>query len=74
MLSTLVPAAGIVNTGFAFTDYDQVWRAMDGPLGKYVRAQIEKVGLMTMSKPWDNGFRQITTSTKPINTPEDLEG
>jgi TRAP-type transport system periplasmic protein len=74
VLSTLVPAAGIVNTGFAFTDYDQVWRAMDGPLGKYVRGQIEKVGLLTMSKPWDNGFRQITTSTKPINTPDDLRG
>src|SRR2546426_5425622 len=74
VLSTLVPAAGIVNTGFAFTDYDQVWKAMDGPLGKYVRGQIEKVGLLTMSKPWDNGFRQITTSAKPINTPDDLRG
>ncbi len=23
---------------------------------------------------WDNGFRQITTSNKPINTPDDLKG
>lgn len=74
VLSTLVPAAGIVNTGFAFTDYDQVWKAMDGALGKYVRDQIEKVGLLTMSKAWDNGFREITTSTKPIHTPDDLRG
>lgn len=74
VLSTLVPAAGIVNTGFAFSDYDQVWKAMDGPLGAYVRAQIEKVGLLTMSKPWDNGFRHVTTSTKPVRTPDDLRG
>ncbi|HXD07155.1 MAG TPA: TRAP transporter substrate-binding protein [Burkholderiaceae bacterium] len=74
VLSTLVPAAGIVNTGFAFDDYDQVWAAMDGNLGKYVRAQIEKIGMLTMSKPWDNGFRQITTSSKAINTPADLRG
>lgn len=74
VLSTLVPAAGIVNTGFAFSDYDQVWKAMDGPLGAYVRAQIEKTGLLTMSKPWDNGFRNLTTSTKPVRTPEDLRG
>src|SRR5580698_579348 len=74
VLSTLVPAAGIVNTGFAFSDSDQVWKAMDGGLGKYVRAQIKKVGLITMSKPWENGFRQITTSTKAVNTPEDLKG
>jgi len=74
VLSTLVPAAGIVNTGFAFHDYAEVWNAMDGSLGKYVRAQIEKVGLLTMSKPWDNGFRNITTSTKPVKTPDDLKG
>ena len=74
VLSTLVPAAGIINTGFAFHDYDEVWKAMDGPLGTYVRAQIEKVGLLTMSKAWDNGFRNVTTSTKPVKTPADLKG
>ncbi|MBP0598013.1 TRAP transporter substrate-binding protein [Herbaspirillum sp. LeCh32-8] len=74
VLSTLVPAAGIVNTGFAFHDYGDVWKAMDGQLGAYVRAQIEKVGLLTMSKPWDNGFRQITTSTKPIKNAADVKG
>lgn len=74
VLSTLVPAAGIINTGFAFHGYDEVWKSMDGPLGAYVRAQIEKVGLLTMSRPWDNGFRHVTTSTKPVKTPEDLKG
>ena len=74
VLSTLVPAAGIINTGFAFHDYNEVWKAMDGPLGAYVRAQIEKVGLLTMSKSWDNGFRNVTTSTKPVKTPDDLKG
>ena len=39
-----------------------------------VRAEIEKVGLHPMTKMWDEGFRQITTSTKPINTPADLNG
>jgi tripartite ATP-independent transporter DctP family solute receptor len=74
VLSTLVPAAGIVNTGFAFHDYNEVWKAMDGPLGTYVRAQIEKAGILAMSKPWDNGFRHVTTSTKPVKTPDDLKG
>lgn len=74
VLSTLVSAVGIVNAGFAFSDYDQVWKAMDGPLGSHVRAQIEKVGLLTMSKPWDNGFRNITTGGKVVRTPEDVRG
>src|SRR4051794_15897983 len=74
ILATLVPVTGIVNTGFAFPDYEAVWKAMDGDLGAYVRAQIAKVGLLTASRAWDNGFRQITSSTGPIRGPEDLRG
>src|SRR3954449_4181266 len=40
ILATFVPVAGILNTGFAFKDYDAVWQAMDGDLGAYVRTQI----------------------------------
>ena len=37
-----------------------------------MRGQIGKVGLVAMDKCWDNGFRQITTSNRPINVPGDL--
>ncbi len=74
ILSTLVPAASINGIGFAFPDYDTVWKAMDGDLGAYVRGEIKKSGLEVMDKIWDNGFRQITSSTKPINGPDDLKG
>lgn len=74
ILSTLVPAASINGLGFAFPSYDAVWRAMDGDLGAYIRAQIAKSGLIAMEKIWDNGFRQTTTSTKPIVTPDDFKG
>lgn len=74
ILSTLVPNAAISGIGFAFPDYETVWQAMDGELGAYARAQIEAKGLVPMEKIWDNGFRQITSSSKPINTPEDLKG
>ena len=40
ILSTLVPAASINGVGFAFKDYDQVWRAMDGKLGEHVRGRL----------------------------------
>lgn len=74
ILSTLVPPASINGVGFAFVDYDQVWKAMDGKLGAYVRGEIGKRGLLAMDKIWDNGFRQTTTSTKPIRTPDDFRG
>lgn len=74
ILSTLVPAASINGIGFAFPDYDTVWKAMDGELGAHVRGEIQKAGLMVMDKIWDNGFRQTTSSTRPINGPEDFKG
>lgn len=74
ILATLVPVSGIVNTGFAFPDYATVWKAVDGDLGKYIRTQIEKTGLVAPAKFWDNGFRQITSSTREIRTPQDLSG
>src|SRR5919202_17803 len=61
ILSTLVPVASINGIGFAFPDYPTVWKAMDGDLGAFVRAQIEKSGLVPMEKIWDNGFRQTTS-------------
>ena len=74
ILSTLVPATSISGIGFAFPDYDAVWKAMDGNLGAYIRAQIVKAGLVPMDKIWDNGFRHITSSTKAITSPADLKG
>ena len=74
ILSTLVPVASINGIGFAWSSYDQVWPAMDGGLGAYIRAQITKAGLHAMEQAWDNGFRQITSSTRPIKTPDDLKG
>lgn len=75
ILGTLVPAAQISGVGFAFKDYNQVWAAMDGELGAHVRKQIEaKSTLFAFDKIWDNGYRQITNSSRPINKPEDLKG
>jgi tripartite ATP-independent transporter DctP family solute receptor len=73
-LATVVPLSAISNVGFAFKDYGEVFAAMDGPLGAMVRAEIVKAGLHVFDHIWDNGFRQITTSTKPIVTPDDLNG
>jgi TRAP-type transport system periplasmic protein len=74
ILATLVPAASINGMGFAFPDYPTVWKAMDGDLGAYVRGQIAKANLVAMDKIWDNGFRQTTSSTRPITGPEDYKG
>jgi tripartite ATP-independent transporter DctP family solute receptor len=74
ILSTLVPVASINGLGFIWQDYSKVWPAMDGELGGYIRKQIDKAGLYAMEKQYDNGYRQMTSSVKPITSPDDLKG
>ena len=74
VLSTLIPSAAIWGVGFAWKDYPTLWGALDGKFGAHLRSQIDKTGLVVLDKIWDNGFRQVTTSVRPIVTPADFQG
>lgn len=74
ILGGLLPVAGIDGIGFAFSNYEKLWAAMDGDLGKHVRGEMLKVGLVGMEKAWDNGFRQISSSTRQILSVDDMSG
>jgi TRAP-type C4-dicarboxylate transport system substrate-binding protein len=48
---------------------------MDGGVGDVVRNAIGKAGIVPMKKMWDNGFRQITSSSsRQLNGVEDIRG
>jgi tripartite ATP-independent transporter DctP family solute receptor len=75
VISSIVPMAALDGTGYAFQGYDQVWPAMDGKLGAFIRdAIMSGSGLYVTSKIWDLGFREITNSQRPIVTDADLNG
>jgi tripartite ATP-independent transporter DctP family solute receptor len=74
IIATLAPISAITAVGFAFASQDQVWTAVDGKLGDAIRASFAKVGLHTFEKMWDNGFRQVTTGAKAVNSAADLAG
>ncbi len=74
ILATLVPSAAIDNVGFAFKDSGTAWAALDGTVGDAVRADIARTGLVPMHAIWDEGFREVTSSSRPIVTPADLDG
>jgi tripartite ATP-independent transporter DctP family solute receptor len=74
VIATLVPVAAINAVGFAFSDYGQVWSAMDGKLGAHVRAAIAKSRLYAFEKMWDNGFRQTTSSKAAVGAAKDMDG
>ena len=73
-LSTLVPIASLNGVGFAFSNIADVWKAMDGEVGGLIRDGLGNSGLFVFEKMYDNGFRQMTSGTRPIEKPADLKG
>jgi tripartite ATP-independent transporter DctP family solute receptor len=74
ILQSVVPAAAIQGVGFAFKDSAHAYRAMDGALGDSVRAEIRAAGLYVHPRMWENGMRQVTSSTRPVRSVADLDG
>ncbi|HEY6236083.1 MAG TPA: TRAP transporter substrate-binding protein [Candidatus Elarobacter sp.] len=74
ILEGVVPVAAIQSVGFAFNDSAHAFRAFDGKLGAYVRSEIASKNLHAFEKIWENGMRQITTSTKPVRNAGDIAG
>jgi tripartite ATP-independent transporter DctP family solute receptor len=73
-LSSMDPRGALHSVPFAFKNYDEVWAAMDGAVGAYIRTIYARVGLHAFERPWDHGFMHMTTRSKAINTPEDMKG
>jgi TRAP-type transport system periplasmic protein len=72
-LQSIANIAGMPGIAYAFKDYSQVWAALDGDLGSLIRDALARLGMVSF-RCLDNGFRNVTTSTRPINTVGDLQG
>jgi TRAP-type transport system periplasmic protein len=75
ILGEAVPIADIQGMPFAFKDSPQVYAALDGDLGELLRAEAMTKGIYALPGGcFENGFRQITSSTHPIRDVRDLSG
>lgn len=66
-------AFGTAMTPFAFSSYEHAHSVLDGEFTDWVAPKLEEQGLVMLSH-WEYGFRNITNSLRPINTPEDVAG
>lgn len=58
---------------FLVTDRDKAFKVLDGPIGEKILKTMDSKGVKSLGF-WENGFRNITNSKRPINTPADLKG
>lgn len=73
------PLAGVVNDfglldlPFLVSNNAQADALLDGPFGEALLAKLPEKGLIGLAF-WENGFRHVTNSKRPINRIEDLDG
>ncbi len=73
LLGSVAPVAEIQNVPFAFRDQAHVFSAMDGALGDHLREELAAHGIYMVPRAcFENGFRHITTRTRPIASTDDL--
>jgi tripartite ATP-independent transporter DctP family solute receptor len=70
----LVPVTEMPGLPFTFKTPKDVFAAIDGDLGDYIRSEMANIGIHQFRLGFDNGFHQLTTRTRPIRTVEDLAG
>jgi len=58
---------------FIFENHAHADKVVDGPFIAWVAPDLEKIGLVFLAN-WEWGFRNLTNSKRPVNTPGDVRG
>jgi tripartite ATP-independent transporter DctP family solute receptor len=75
ILGNVVPVAEVQQVPFAFRSSEHAHKAMDGPLGAYLRGEMAAKGIVGFPVgAFDNGIRHIGGNRRPIASPADLAG
>ncbi len=61
------------DTPFLFNNANEADTVLDGPVGQKVIDKLQEKGLVGLAY-WENGFRNLTNSKRPVTKMEDLDG
>lgn len=69
----ILPDLGVFDLPFLFASEKEADAILDGAFGKFISDKLPAVGLVNLSY-WENGFRNLTNSKKPVEKVEDFPG
>jgi tripartite ATP-independent transporter DctP family solute receptor len=69
----IVKELGAFDLPFLFANEQEADAVLDGPAGAYFTQKLEAVGLINLAY-WENGFRNLTNSKRPVAKAEDFQG
>ncbi|HKJ66173.1 MAG TPA: DctP family TRAP transporter solute-binding subunit [Desulfopila sp.] len=72
-MGNFIPQVKLFNLPFLFKDRESCYRVLDGEIGQSIADKFVKVGIRSLGW-YENGFRNITNSKRPINAPGDMDG
>lgn len=72
-LAGTVPALGVFDLPFLFASNEEADAVVDGAFGEFLNGKLAEVGLVNLAY-WENGFRNLSNSSRPVTKWEDLEG
>jgi len=69
----IVKELGVFDLPFLFANEREADAVLDGPAGAYFTKKLEEAGLINLAY-WENGFRNLTNSKRPVTKVEDFDG
>ena len=69
----IVKELGAFDLPFLFANEKEADAVLDGPAGLYFNKKLEDAGLVNLAY-WENGFRELTNSERPVAKAEDFDG
>lgn len=69
----IVKELGAFDLPFLFANEKEADAVLDGPAGQYFNKKLEAAGLVNLAY-WENGFRNLTNSKRPVTKLEDFDG
>jgi len=73
VMENFVPEMAVFGLPYLFRGSDHYWRVLSGPIGAALLEKGEPKHLRGLCY-YDSGSRNFYTRTKPVRTPDDLEG
>jgi len=67
----ITPEMAIWDTPFLFSNTKEADAVLDGPVGEKIKGLLEPKGMVGLVY-WENGFRNLTNSKRPVQKLEDL--
>jgi tripartite ATP-independent transporter DctP family solute receptor len=69
----IVKELGAFDLPFLFANEKEADAVLDGPAGAYFNKKLEDAGVVNLAY-WENGFRNLTNSKRPVSKAEDFDG